>query len=186
MFILLFFHKSGGAIRWRVCYNWGLPSPVLTNIRCIKTGLVVVLKQFVAGYSFWQFNNVFKLPGEANASLLVTFLTKFLIHPLPPKSVKCPMSKSHPSNTRHWARSNSRYALSHQLKQRGSQDVQNICKTEKVSYNDFMDDPWCPSHRSWTKDSVGDVFKLLSISEPGRNVNEHFRSLTNMWKVDFF
>ena len=66
---------------------------------------------------------------------------------------------------------NSREALSHQLKKRGSQDVRDISKTEKVSYNDLMDDPWCPSDRSWTKDSMGDVFKVLSISEPSRNVS---------------
>ena len=41
---------------------------------------------------------------------------------------------------------------------------------ESVSYHDFMDDPWCPSERSWTKDSVGDVFEVLSISESCRNV----------------
>ena len=40
-----------------------------------------------------------------------------------------------------------------------------------MSYNDLMNDPWCPSDRSWTKDSVVDVFKVLSISEPGRNVS---------------
>ena len=66
---------------------------------------------------------------------------------------------------------NSRQALSHQLKKRGSQDVQDIFKTETVSYHDSMDDPWCPSDRSWTKDSVGDVFEVLSISEPGHNVS---------------
>ena len=53
------------------------------------------------------------------------------------------------------------------------QDVQNICKTEIVSYHDSMDDPWypTPSDRPWTKDSVGDVFEVLSISEPGRDVS---------------
>ena len=42
---------------------------------------------------------------------------------------------------------------------------------EKVSLHDFRDDPWCPSDRSWTKDSVGDIFEVLSISETGRNVS---------------
>ena len=66
---------------------------------------------------------------------------------------------------------NSLQALSHQLKKRGSQDPQDISKTETVSNHDSMDDPWCPSDRSWTKDSVGDVFKVLSISEPSRDVS---------------
>ena len=82
---------------------------------------------------------------------------------------------------------NSRLALSHQLKKRWSQDVRNISKTETGSYHDSMDDPWCPSDRSWTKDWVGDVFEVLSISEPATmslEVDEHFRSLTNMWTVD--
>ena len=57
-------------------------------------------------------------------------------------------------------------ALSHQLKKRGSQDVRDISKTETVSYHDSLDDPWCLRDRSWTKDSVGDVFEVLSISEP--------------------
>ena len=77
---------------------------------------------------------------------------------------------SHPSITRHWARPSSWQALSHQLKKRGSQDVRGIWKTEKVSYHDFMDDLWCSRDRSWTKDSVSDVFEALSISEPGRDV----------------
>ena len=67
---------------------------------------------------------------------------------------------------------NSRQALSHQLKKRGSQDVPDISKTEMVPYHDSMDDPWCPSDRSLTKDSVSDVFKVLSISEPGRDVSQ--------------
>ena len=81
---------------------------------------------------------------------------------------------------------NSRQALSHQLKKRGSKDVRDISKTEIVSYHDSMDDPWCPSDRSWTNDSVGDIFEVLSISEPGRDVsrsrgtfqitNEHVKS----------
>ena len=66
---------------------------------------------------------------------------------------------------------NSRQALSHQLKKRELQDVRNISKTETVSYHDYMDDPWCPRDRSQTKDSVGDIFKVLSISEPVRNVS---------------
>ena len=41
-----------------------------------------------------------------------------------------------------------------------------------MSYHDFMDDPWRPSERSWTKDSVGDVFEVLSISEPCRDVTQ--------------
>ena len=71
---------------------------------------------------------------------------------------------------------NSRLALSHQLKKRGSQDIRNISKTETGSYHDSMDDPWCPSDRSWTKDSVGDVFKVLSISETGRDVSRSQRT----------
>ena len=71
---------------------------------------------------------------------------------------------------------NSREALSHQLKKRGSQDVRDISKTEIVSYHDSMDDPWCPSDRSWTKDWVGDVFEVLSISEPGRDVSRSRRT----------
>ena len=67
---------------------------------------------------------------------------------------------------------NSLEALSHQLKKKGSQDVPDISKTETVSYHDSMDDPWCPSDRLWTKDSVGDVFKVHSISEPSRNVSQ--------------
>ena len=38
-----------------------------------------------------------------------------------------------------------------------------------MSYHDFMDDAWCPSEISWTKDFVGDVFEVLSISEPCRD-----------------
>ena len=71
---------------------------------------------------------------------------------------------------------NSRLALSHQLKKRGSQDVRDISKTETGSYHDSMDDPWCPSDRSWTKDSVRDVFEVLSISEPGRDVSRSRRT----------
>ena len=41
-----------------------------------------------------------------------------------------------------------------------------------MSYNDLMDGPWCPSDRSWTKDSVDDIFEVLSISEPDRNVSQ--------------
>ena len=37
---------------------------------------------------------------------------------------------------------------------------------DSVSYHDFIDDPWCPSERSWTEDSVGNVFEVVSISEP--------------------
>ena len=58
------------------------------------------------------------------------------------------------------------------LKKRRSQDVRDIFKTGKVSYHDFMDDPWCPSDRSWTKDSVGDVFEVLSFLEPCHNVSQ--------------
>ena len=82
------------------------------------------------------------------------------------------VTTAQPSIMRHWARPNSRQALSHQLKKRGSQDVRDICMTEKVSYHDTMDDPWCPSDRSWTKDSVGDVFEVISISEPGPDVSQ--------------
>ena len=32
-------------------------------------------------------------------------------------------------------------------------------------HHDFMDDPWHPSERSLTKDSMGDVFEVPSISE---------------------
>ena len=81
-----------------------------------------------------------------------------------------------PSITRHWARPKQSEALSHQLKKRGSQDVRDISKTEIVSYHDSMDDPWCPSDRSWTKDWVGDVFEVLSISEPGRDVSRSRRT----------
>ena len=42
---------------------------------------------------------------------------------------------------------------------------------ETGSYHDSMDDPWGPSDISWTKDSVGDVFEVLSISDPGRDVS---------------
>ena len=35
-----------------------------------------------------------------------------------------------------------------------------------------MDDPWCPSDRSWTKDLVGDVFEVISILEPGSDVSQ--------------
>ena len=45
-----------------------------------------------------------------------------------------------------------------------------------MSYNDLMDDPWCPSDRSWTKDLVGDVFEVLSISEPRRDVSQSRRT----------
>ena len=61
-------------------------------------------------------------------------------------------------------------AFSHQLKKRGLQDVQDKWMEESVSYHDWMDDRWSPSERSWTKDSVGDVFEVLSISESCRNV----------------
>ena len=37
-------------------------------------------------------------------------------------------------------------------------------------YHDFMDDPWCPSEISWTKDSVGKGFEVLFTSEPCRDV----------------
>ena len=67
---------------------------------------------------------------------------------------------------------NSRESLSHQLKKRGSQDVRDIYKTETMPYHDSIDDPWCPSDRSWTKESWGDVFEVLSISEPGRDVSQ--------------
>ena len=43
---------------------------------------------------------------------------------------------------------------------------------ERVSYHDFMDDPWRPSERSWTKDYMCDVFEVLSISEPCRDVTQ--------------
>ena len=43
---------------------------------------------------------------------------------------------------------------------------------ERVSDHDFMNDPWRLSERSWTKDSLGDVFEVLSISEPCRNVTQ--------------
>ena len=61
---------------------------------------------------------------------------------------------------------NSRQALSHQLKKRGSQDVRDISKTETVSCHDSLDNSWCLRDKSWTKDSVVDVFEVLSISEP--------------------
>ena len=38
-----------------------------------------------------------------------------------------------------------------------------------MSYHDFIDDPWGPSEKSWTKDSVGDVLYVLSIAEPCRD-----------------
>ena len=66
---------------------------------------------------------------------------------------------------------NSQQALRHQLKKRWSEDVRDISKTETVSYHDSMDHPWCPRDRPWTKDSVGDVYEVLSISESGRDVS---------------
>ena len=71
---------------------------------------------------------------------------------------------------------NSQQALNHQLKNRGSQDVRDIFKTETVSYHDYMDDPWCSSDGSQTTDSVGDVFKVLSIPEPGSDVSQSRRT----------
>ena len=67
---------------------------------------------------------------------------------------------------------NSRQALSHQLNKIGSQNVQDVSKTETVSHHDSMDDPWCSSDKSWTKDLVGDNFKVISISEPCRDVSQ--------------
>ena len=102
---------------------------------------------------------------------------------------------SHFSITQHWSRPNSRQALSHQLKKRGLQGVRDICKTEKVSYHDFMNNPWCPSDRSGTKYSVGDVFELLSISEPRCDVSQSLQTfqiteeLVKSWfplDMDFF
>ena len=77
---------------------------------------------------------------------------------------------SQPGITRQWALPNSRQAISHYLKERESQDVLDMLSKERVSYHDFMDEPWGPSERSWTKDSVGDVSEFLSISEPCRDV----------------
>ena len=69
------------------------------------------------------------------------------------------------------------------MKKRASQDVPDILKTETVSYHDFMDDLWCPSDRSWTKDSVGDFFKGPSISEPGRNALTPVTGLTHQRNI---
>ena len=43
---------------------------------------------------------------------------------------------------------------------------------ESVSYHDFMDAPCHPSERSWTKDSMANVFNVLSFSEPWCDVTQ--------------
>ena len=74
---------------------------------------------------------------------------------LPPlvRNKKCPSPHliplticqlAQPGITRQWAWPNSRQAVSHQLKKRGSQDVRDILTKERVSDHDFMNDPWRP------------------------------------------
>ena len=52
------------------------------------------------------------------------------------------------------------------------QDVQDMLTEQSVSYHEFMDEPWRPRERSWTKDCVGDVLEVLSLSEPCRDVTQ--------------
>ena len=60
--------------------------------------------------------------------------------------------------------------ISHHSPVEEKRDVQDMLTEERVSYHAFMDDPWRPSERSWTNDSGDDVFEVLCISEPYRDV----------------
>ena len=78
----------------------------------------------------------------------------------------------HPSITRHWARPKQSASCQSPVEEKRVTGCPSISKTEIVSYHNSMDDPWCPSDSSWTKDSVGDVFEVLSISEPICDVSQ--------------
>ena len=127
------------------------------------------MNEKVCFFAFFHFNNFFVTPSHIEGKFIFwDLIISELSHSQSPQH-SLPLRGTEPGP-------NSRLALSHQLKKRGSQDVRDISKTETGSYHDSMDDPWCPSDRSWTRDSVGDVFEVLSISEPGRDVSRSRRT----------
>ena len=60
--------------------------------------------------------------------------------------------------------------ISHHSPDEEKRDVQDMLTEERVSYYAFMDVPWRPSEFSWNKDFDDDVFEVLCISEPYRDV----------------